>query len=305
MPKQLPLNPNDADLISFLQNISPFDQFTEYEIGLFTKLLSKKLYESGETVFNENNKEKILFIVEKGELDLKILWQQHKTLKAKDIFGEIAIIDNATRTGSVTANSPSVLLCVTGEDLFDKGKLDTSMAFTLFRALACKVTSYLRSSIQTESEVLMKKGESTTVEFKPRIQNKEASKVEQNEIKFNLAKAIASFLNTKGGTLLIGVTDKGKPRSLDKDFPEKVESQHILEVLDAILREKIEDPAPLFKRYIDAKVEIVHKIHRIVRVDCTPPPFEVYVKHNGERTKFCRHLASSPKLPSDERHLVK
>jgi len=51
---------------------------------------------------------------------------------------------------------------------------------------------------------LIKKGESETLEFKPSLSQKD-----------NICKAVSAFSNTKGGTILIGVSDGGRVSGLD------------------------------------------------------------------------------------------
>jgi len=64
---------------------------------------------------------------------------------------------------------------------------------------------------------LIKKEESATLEFKQTFQY---DGTEQKSEKLRLAtlKTLVAFLNTKGGTLLIGVEDKGDIYGLENDF---------------------------------------------------------------------------------------
>ncbi|EME65483.1 response regulator receiver protein [Rhodococcus ruber BKS 20-38] len=61
-------------------------------------------------------------------------------------------------------------------------------------------------------------GESATVEFKSSVRVPLDQQVEENVIVESFIKAIAGFLNARGGTLLVGVQDSGSIIGLDYDL---------------------------------------------------------------------------------------
>jgi CheY-like chemotaxis protein len=64
---------------------------------------------------------------------------------------------------------------------------------------------------------LIKNGESATLEFKQTFQY-DGSEQKSEKLRFATLKTLVAFLNTKGGTLLIGVEDKGNIYGLENDF---------------------------------------------------------------------------------------
>jgi predicted HTH transcriptional regulator len=64
-------------------------------------------------------------------------------------------------------------------------------------------------------EQLITQGESTTLEFKSTIENAE-----------RIAKTLAAFANTKGGTLLIGVSDNGNVVGISSELQEMQKIEH-------------------------------------------------------------------------------
>jgi hypothetical protein len=63
-------------------------------------------------------------------------------------------------------------------------------------------------------------GESTTLEFKSALRVNLHTKQPDSKIELSCLKTIAGFLNMKGGTLIIGVSDDGSPIGIDVDnFP--------------------------------------------------------------------------------------
>ncbi len=75
---------------------------------------------------------------------------------------------------------------------------------------------------ETKLDVLLNEGESDKVEFKEVLRSTDKEKrkpISQDRVSFAVTKAIASFLNSDGGTLIIGVDDNGEPTSnLIEDF---------------------------------------------------------------------------------------
>ncbi len=67
-------------------------------------------------------------------------------------------------------------------------------------------------------EEIIQEGESNQVEFKPALLYNFSTGKGGIGVKGIIAKAICAFLNSNGGFLIIGVTDKGEPKGLSYDF---------------------------------------------------------------------------------------
>lgn len=65
---------------------------------------------------------------------------------------------------------------------------------------------------------LIREGESGRVEFKSTARYNLHSKQRDEKLEMVIAKTVAAFANTRGGSLLIGVDDDGNPLGLDKDL---------------------------------------------------------------------------------------
>ncbi|WP_295777897.1 helix-turn-helix domain-containing protein [uncultured Microbacterium sp.] len=84
--------------------------------------------------------------------------------------------------------------------------------------LVAGVAALLRRDGAIDVAALLEKGESDRVEFKETARwnvrdDKKDARMEQV-----VAKTVAAFLNSSGGTLLIGVDDDGRVHGLDRDF---------------------------------------------------------------------------------------
>lgn len=68
-------------------------------------------------------------------------------------------------------------------------------------------------------EELIQRGESATLEFKSTLRWSVKDQKEVKELHFAVLKTIVAFLNSEGGTLLIGVKDDGTIFGLERDYP--------------------------------------------------------------------------------------
>jgi len=94
---------------------------------------------------------------------------------------------------------------------------------------------------------LIKQGESGTSEFSGKVEFKstlswdvEKEKKDKDKLlQFSILKTIAAFMNTEGGTLLIGVEDKGHIFGLEKDISLLREGKQTLDGFELALRDII------------------------------------------------------------------
>lgn len=75
------------------------------------------------------------------------------------------------------------------------------------------------NNIKSDVQSLIKAGESEVIEFKSTARfNLHSSRCDE-AITWAVIKTVAAFMNTDGGTLLIGINDHGEPVGIEKDFP--------------------------------------------------------------------------------------
>ncbi len=67
-------------------------------------------------------------------------------------------------------------------------------------------------------EELIQRGESDTLEFKSTLRWSVKGNVREDNLQFSVLKTIVAFLNSEGGTLLIGVADDGTIFGLEQDY---------------------------------------------------------------------------------------
>lgn len=75
------------------------------------------------------------------------------------------------------------------------------------------------TSIEQDVQSLIEAGESAVVEFKSTARHNVHTTTRDDAITWAVVKTIAAFMNTHGGTLLIGVNDHGHPVGIESDYP--------------------------------------------------------------------------------------
>lgn len=145
----------------------------------------------------------------------------------------------------------------------------------------------------TDEEKIIAQGESEKVEFKSTLRwNLMANKVDK-AMENGVLKTIVAFLNTAGGTLLIGVKDDGSVLGIENDqFPS--EDKFLLHFAN-LVNERIG------KQHLGHLHYGLREIaaRKILRVDCNPSPDPVFLKNNGEEF-YVRNGPSSAQLSTSE-----
>ena len=149
--------------------------------------------------------------------------------------------------------------------------------------------------------LLIRKGESSTLEFKSTLRVDLKTQKAEKFIQHSVLKTLAAFLNSQGGTLLIGVEDNRNILGLTADFnsfskPDKLDE--FQKYLDTLLGNSIGNR---FHRYLDVEFpEVEGKTICVIRVKTTAAD-PVYIKNEaGQELFFIRRLASTIDLQPSE-----
>jgi predicted HTH transcriptional regulator len=124
---------------------------------------------------------------------------------------------------------------------------------------------------------IINKGEGKHVEFKSTLRTNLYTKQVDKKMEHSVMKTIAAFMNTDGGTLLVGVEDNGSILGIENDNYQSVDNYH--RHFTNLVRQFTGDEYLPF-----VKSEIVTMDgKRILKVDCIPSNKGVFLKvENGE-----------------------
>lgn len=160
-----------------------------------------------------------------------------------------------------------------------------------------KINPKIFSKTDSPEEVLesIEKGEGEKVEFKTTLRvNLHTNEIDR-KIEYANLKTIIGFLNSNGGELLIGVTDKGEILGIEKDRFETPDKFNLH--FTNLIREKIG------KRYlplISSQLVLIEG-KNVFRVQCKPSDKPVFLKTpSGEEEFYIRAGPSSTQLTGSE-----
>lgn len=138
---------------------------------------------------------------------------------------------------------------------------------------------------------LLKREESQQLEFKASLRYNFHSKSVDPNIEYNCLKTICAMLNTDGGNLLIGVTDKKEVvgllddyRTLAKKDRDGFENFLVTQVANII--------GNIYLRYISINFQIIYN-HEICRVSIRPSPRPAFLSYQGAQNFYVRTGNSS------------
>ncbi|MGI1969483.1 AlbA family DNA-binding domain-containing protein [Shewanella baltica] len=141
---------------------------------------------------------------------------------------------------------------------------------------------------------LAKDKEGRRLEFKSSFEYDVKLESIKKELKYECTKTIAAFLNSRGGTLLVGVDDYGKILGLQKDlsYVANVQDNFLLKFKDTVFNRLGREISNLVEwSLVDVGTNLF-----VLMVDVNPSPFPVW----DNRSFFIRNNPSSDRL-LDER----
>lgn len=147
-----------------------------------------------------------------------------------------------------------------------------------------------------EEEKLIQMGENASVEFKSTLRWNTIAKFIDKDLEHDVLKTLVAFLNTEGGTLLVGVKDDGSILGIELDqFPN--DDKYLLH-LGNLINDKI---GKQFIGQIKYAVKLIGD-KKIMRVDCKPSSTPVFLKKDGIDEFYVRNGPSSVQLSTSQFH---
>lgn len=133
-----------SETISMLRRIPLFCKLEPAKLKLLAFSSSYLMFEAGEELFREGDPADGAYIIEKG--DVEVLTGQNGrmikvgTLGKSDLFGEMALIMNETRTATIRAATHLEVLKIDAEVFLRLVTEDPEVALSVMRSLSQKIT---------------------------------------------------------------------------------------------------------------------------------------------------------------------
>lgn len=152
----------------------------------------------------------------------------------------------------------------------------------------------LPSNSYTSLQEIIEEGENEIVEFKSTLRTNLHTGEHDKKIENTVLKTLAGFLNTEGGTLLIGIADDGSSIGIQPDSFSSEDKMNLH--LVNLVKSRIVAHA-MTKIHINFED---YNGNRIMKVECDPSHTPIYVKEGNEERFYVRMGASTDHLPPSQ-----
>ncbi len=145
------MNPEQDILIEILKNLSLFNGLGYGAIKELTFLFSERIFQAGETIFEENDSGKSLLVIVSGEVRItqraSVSGEETLTvLKKGDFFGEMALLEDLPRSATAIAHTDACVMEISQERFLRFIEKDTASGVKILITLAKRLSSRLRDA---------------------------------------------------------------------------------------------------------------------------------------------------------------
>jgi len=99
--------------VEALQRVPLFSDLSRQELKRIASVFKERRFAAGETVIQQGSGGAAFFVINSGEASVSVNGRQQRVLGPGDSFGELALIDEGTRTATVTASTELICSGVT------------------------------------------------------------------------------------------------------------------------------------------------------------------------------------------------
>ena len=138
------------ELQSILKQVELFRGLSDDQLQQVAAITSKELFEVGQIIFNQGEDGDKMYIVGNGQVEIKV---QHRTgytysavyLGEGQVFGEMALIDESTRSASVIgAQEDTIVYSISREEFERLCTTDTATGYLMMRNIAQDLSFKMR-----------------------------------------------------------------------------------------------------------------------------------------------------------------
>jgi CRP/FNR family transcriptional regulator, cyclic AMP receptor protein len=118
---------------------------TSVDFGLLTKVLfGIRSFRAGQLIFQKGDVGFELFVIRQGEVELRVDGRVLRTLTTGNIFGEMALVDDSTRSATAIAVSDVQVVPVSEKQFVELIRESPSFALDIMRILAQRLRDETR-----------------------------------------------------------------------------------------------------------------------------------------------------------------
>jgi CRP/FNR family transcriptional regulator, cyclic AMP receptor protein len=125
--------------VEAVRRVPLFAELDRHEIEQIARLFKERRFSAGETVVREASGGAAFFLIDSGEATVSVAGSPRATLRPGDYFGEIALIDEGTRSATITASSDLVCYGLTLWEFRPLVQENGAIGWKLLQSLATKL----------------------------------------------------------------------------------------------------------------------------------------------------------------------
>lgn len=133
-----------VEKILFLKSIDLFSQIPGEDLAQIAQITDEVQFEEGDEVFREGEPGDSLYLVIEGQIRIHRGGNEVATLGARQVFGEMALLDSDPRSASASAISVLTCLRISSDDfneiLVEKGEIAIGIIRVLSRRLRMAIS---------------------------------------------------------------------------------------------------------------------------------------------------------------------
>ena len=138
---------------------------------------------------------------------------------------------------------------------------------------------------------IIEKGEKDNVEFKSTLRTNIYTNNSDRKVEHSVLKTMAAFLNSNGGSVLVGVTDKGEVLGIERDNFENEDkfSLHLTNLMKSSIGKD-------FFHFMKFEIIKIEEGKSVLVIECEKSDKPVFLRINQEEEFFIRNGPSSVRL---------
>ncbi len=131
-------------LLDFFKQVPPFAGLPDSELEVLVKDFVMRRFEQGEAIFHQGDPGHSLYLIESGQVRIFVSGDTGQETSvvfygAKDIFGELAVIDGLPRSASAVAMRDTVVHLLSRERFAEAMRRTPQLALNFMKALSVRV----------------------------------------------------------------------------------------------------------------------------------------------------------------------
>jgi CRP-like cAMP-binding protein len=147
-----------ADEIKIFSEVELFRGLTPEQMARLATIARREVYHTGETVFLQETPGDSMYIVKQGQVEVRIDNEEGESYPAVylgrgQVFGEMALVDQGTRSATVIAvEAETEVYAIPGNQFTSLCENDTAIGYILMRNMAQDMSFKLRHRHLDHSE---------------------------------------------------------------------------------------------------------------------------------------------------------